>query len=368
MSSINLFKEFDKVSKEEWLAKILTDRKGGDVVEDLDWSFEGINTTPFYHSEDLTSENPHLGLNKSNNSWQIGERIVASKPVDSNRIILDALGQGASAINIDLTITQEEDIKRIFSEVQHEWISTHLNLRNIDNPLQGIKSFCSVVKSKGQNNSVIKGSIDISIDDSSYKGLLKDIFSLLPLFRVKISSLEIEDESSVEVLVSILTKTYSLFQLGQENRIGLDVLFSKLQYAITVRDNYYRNIVLLRSIRLLVSQLCSIYNVEDEPSIIIETWLKESDQSNDANYNLIKNTSQILGAVIGGGDIIYPMTYSESMQEETHNHRISRNINHVLQLESYMDRVVDPAAGSYFFESMTDRLCKKAWGEFQNRV
>ena len=41
------------------------------------------------------------------------------------------------------------------------------------------------------------------------------------------------------------------------------------------------------------------------------------------------------------------------------------NIQQLLQLESYMDRVIDPAAGSYYVEQLTDQLAERAWGKFQ---
>ena len=69
-----LFNDFDKVTKAQWLEKVTKDLKGK-PLESLNWSVEGIEFTPFYHGEDALNANP-ITDGRSDNSWEIGERIV----------------------------------------------------------------------------------------------------------------------------------------------------------------------------------------------------------------------------------------------------------------------------------------------------
>lgn len=366
MSTSNLFEEFRNICKAEWLNKVVKDQKGI-PIEPLGWDFEGINVSPFYHSEDLPDDTIIIKPQAPNNAWHIGEYFDTSDPIVVNKALTNALELGVSAIYVDIKKDTEVHLSKVFSGIQHEWISTHLDLRYTDNPLHVIESFCNVIKAKSQNSSKVMGSVRLNKDDETYWQILEEVFRSLPKFRVALNPQSDGKKGVKTELLSILISTYDFFQGGQEKDIDLNVLFDKMQYLIHIGDDYYKNIILLRSVRLLVNQLCNAYNVSNSGSTCIETWLKESDQSENSNYNLIKNTSQILSAVIGGSDYVYSTCYMDSCKKTVGDKRLQRNISHVLQLESYLDRVVDPAAGSYFFESMTDQFCNSVWQEFQNR-
>jgi methylmalonyl-CoA mutase len=77
-----------------------------------------------------------------------------------------------------------------------------------------------------------------------------------------------------------------------------------------------------------------------------------------------------MSAVIGGASRLY-IHPSDSFKDEngtSFSRRIALNINHLLQQESYLDRVIDPSAGSYYLETLTDTLAEKAWEKFQEKI
>ena len=73
-----------------------------------------------------------------------------------------------------------------------------------------------------------------------------------------------------------------------------------------------------------------------------------------------------MSAILGG---VHSLTIAPSdvknMGNAAFNHRIARNIQHLLQMESYFDRVADPAAGSYYVEQLTNQIAEAAWLYFQ---
>ena len=99
----------------------------------------------------------------------------------------------------------------------------------------------------------------------------------------------------------------------------------------------------------------------------IEAHLTTSTQTDNENYNKIKATAQAMAAVIGGAKrlYIYPSDEVKDGLGTPFAQRIALNIQHLMQLESYMDRVVDPAAGSYYIENLTNKLATAAWTKFQ---
>ena len=58
------------------------------------------------------------------------------------------------------------------------------------------------------------------------------------------------------------------------------------------------------------------------------------------------------------------MVPSDNDHENTFNTRIARNIQHILQQEAHINKVIDPAAGAHFIEQITTKLIEKAWQAF----
>jgi len=73
-----------------------------------------------------------------------------------------------------------------------------------------------------------------------------------------------------------------------------------------------------------------------------------------------------MSAIIGGSNRLFIHASDEFKDKNgtTFGKRIALNVQHLLQLESYLDRVVDPAAGSYYIEKMTEDLAEAVWKKF----
>ena len=82
---------------------------------------------------------------------------------------------------------------------------------------------------------------------------------------------------------------------------------------------------------------------------------------------MLRSTTEGMSAVIGGSDSIslqpFDVAYKES---DEFSRRISRNVQVILKEEAFMDRVVDPAAGSYYVENLTNSIAENAWKLFQS--
>ncbi|MEL7162176.1 MAG: methylmalonyl-CoA mutase family protein [Bacteroidota bacterium] len=84
-----------------------------------------------------------------------------------------------------------------------------------------------------------------------------------------------------------------------------------------------------------------------------------------ADTSKIDASAKAVAAVAGGADILL-VDPSDHQPGSTFSRRIARNVQHLLQQESYLNRVADPAAGSYFLENLTDTLARNIWTEFQS--
>lgn len=132
-------------------------------------------------------------------------------------------------------------------------------------------------------------------------------------------------------------------------------------------DHYFLNIAKIRALKLLWHQVLSAWNLKLALSPFIEAHLTQASQSQDADYNKIKATAQAMSAIIGGANRLFIHPSDAFMNENgtLFSQRIALNVQHLMQQESYLDRVIDPAAGSYFIENLTETLAQKAWASFQ---
>jgi len=87
----------------------------------------------------------------------------------------------------------------------------------------------------------------------------------------------------------------------------------------------------------------------------------------DPWVNMLRVTTQVFSASLGGADLITPVAFDEALGEASaHGRRVARNTGLILREESSLGRVTDPAGGSYYLESVTDELARAAWTRFQS--
>jgi methylmalonyl-CoA mutase len=85
----------------------------------------------------------------------------------------------------------------------------------------------------------------------------------------------------------------------------------------------------------------------------------------DPYVNLLRTTTSSMAAIIGGTDSLQVNPFDSAYRQPGElSERIARNTQIVLKEESYLDKVIDPSAGSYYIENLTDALIAKAWEIF----
>jgi methylmalonyl-CoA mutase len=86
----------------------------------------------------------------------------------------------------------------------------------------------------------------------------------------------------------------------------------------------------------------------------------------DPQVNLLRGTTEAMSSVLGGADLITVLPFDHPYgKSSAFSDRVARNVQIILRDEAYLDRVADPASGSYYIESLTDSLAEKAWDLFR---
>jgi len=124
--------------------------------------------------------------------------------------------------------------------------------------------------------------------------------------------------------------------------------------------DYLANIAFVRAVRLCANLIAS-----HQPKITrVNLGIIIDGDSADPNSAKIRSTAHAMAAMIGGADILM-IKASDGAGKTAFERRIARNIHNLLTEESHLNQVADPAAGSYYIETLTDHLAQKIWAEFQ---
>lgn len=393
-SSQNLFSEFPGISKKEWKDKTISDLKGADFDKKLVWrTLEGFDLQPYYTSEDL--ENLHYltkfqgsMLNIEDGSqgprfWVNREKIVVSDAVSANRAAIEGLNSGADGLIFDLTGKENVDIKKLLNNI----LPLHCSVSFIADrdAARLIKGYFTYESENHIETSQLFGSLNYDpIRNLTLKGamardgfnVLKDIIQITDVadrfFGLTVNGSQFQNAGSAlsqELAFSLSVAVEYIDRLGALG-IEPEKVIRNLEFSMSIGTDYFLEIAKLRALRVLFYKIAETYGLKDydpgDLSIhsISSRWTKTI---YDPYVNMLRNTTEAMSAIIGGCNAITISPYNENFEPVTaFSKRISRNVSNMLKEESYFDKVVDPAAGSYYIENITDQMIKKAWEIFQN--
>ncbi len=354
----DLLTEFEGSSSEEWKQKIIKDLKGK-PIESLSWPLdEEILMEPFYTLEDRKEVSiPSRPLERLD--WEIAEDIIVNRDLKkANKDLLDGLVGGVNAprlhINHDL---DENDLGVLFKEVETDFISLHLVLSEQVNPSMFIESFSAYLKERKKEWKDLRGSI---MGCEFQEG-------------VRMKSIAVDSHGfyrGIEQIPEELSKTIGLgvdlIMASADGRQATGI-FESIFFSVRIGKSYFPMIAKLRALRVLWQRIAKGFE-EETTTPEIEVVFSDDAYGENPNTNLIRATTMSMSAVLGGADrLVVTAPDFEGKQGYGFSRRITRNIQHLLKMESFFDKVHDPLAGSYYVEKLTEVFVEKAWADFLKR-
>lgn len=386
-----LFAEFPDLSTEAWEAKINADLKGADYHKKLVWnSEEGIPVKPYYRQEDLESLTylDHLEqLRESGaapNSWIICQDIYTNSDTQEiNQRIKSALKGGAQAIRIHLNKCPIQDI--IVLESMLEGVSlgeTEIIFEGCLCADSLYDMLCSYASSKGIEPAHLKGTlgadplgkmIRLGVPIASMENLAKLVKKVkgsspeLRIVDVNGALFQNAGANLVEELACTMAMASEYMSVLTEQDIDPKLAQDSLQFSLASGSNYFMEIAKLRAARIIWAKIGEAYGIKaSECKIRIHSTSSQWNMTlYDPHVNMLRGTTEAMSAITGGADVLSILPYDYPNGESSlFSDRIARNVQIILREEAYFDRVADPAAGSYYVESLTDVLAEKAWDLF----
>jgi methylmalonyl-CoA mutase len=334
---------FPPVSKKEWLDKIKKDLRGKSY-ESLIWEASpGIAIDPLYTSEDLNKklieQQKSIQGKRSQNKWLV--RQTLTNP--NRKEIKLALESGVDSIVVDATSVT----KKSFSD--HFIVKCYSS-----EEINRLRSFNPYFK--------------ITIDPIGAWIIGKTEDPRLELIKEKPQVLRVSGNVQHEAgataeqeLSGILAWLNEYLHYAKKNNLGKDFAV-EIEIQIAVGINFFTEIAKLRAVRLLISRLLEVYEIEI-PLIITGKTSQYRLGHKDQYTNLLRNTTMALSAVIAGVDVLEVRPHT--LHPDSFSLRLARNIQYLLKEEAFMDKVADMSGGSYLVEELTQKLATKAWEHFQ---
>lgn len=152
-------------------------------------------------------------------------------------------------------------------------------------------------------------------------------------------------------------------------RAGVDpaAAAATIGFRMSAGADQFVTIAALRAARRLWTRVLDACGVDEQPRHLIQAVTSRAMYSRrDPWVNMLRATTAALAAGVGGADAVTVLPFDDALGEpDGFSRRVARNTQLLLIEESHLALVVDPAAGSWFVESLTDRLAAAAWAAFQ---
>lgn len=363
----SLFNDFKKVTKSEWLEKATADLKGESPVEKYSWNLEpGLKVEPYYDESDINGiqispfKYNYLGESRfsseaGSKAWVNLQEIDVKSASEANKEAVDALNSGADGIHFHLT--KAIDPEELLSGIRPEYcyLSFGFGVDKYDHVAALSDYFLEHKKAFG---AALPEGISV------YSQL--ELFERLQDATPHCLSISSSDEPNyTDQISNQLNQIHEIVKSAISKSYSLTKCFKALHISTNIGTDYFGEIAKLRALRILVYRLAQHYQVEnfspEDVTIrgISSPWVNPS---YEPYGNMLKGSTAAMSAILGGCNevIIRP-----NNDEEAFSKRIARNVSNILKEEAHFDKSLDPVAGSYYLEKLTDSLMAKSWTKLQ---
>lgn len=394
-SKEKLFSDFPAVTTQEWMDKIMVDLKGADYEKKLVWKTnEGFKVKPFYRREDLeglkTTEGlpgqyPYIrGNKKDDNTWFVRQDIRVDNPAEANAKALDLLNKGIDSLGFHIKAKDlnADYIRTLLKDICCECVE--LNFKTCQrHTVELAKLLTEYFKEKGYDPEKLQGSLDFDpISRMMKKGKnvsglianakeLVEVMAPYPKFRcIAVNSLALNNAGAYiyqELGYALAWGNEYLSRLTEAG-VSADLAAKKIKFNFGISSNYFMEIAKFRAARMLWADIVNEYHPACQCACQMAVHAETSSFNLtlfDAHVNLLRTQTEAMSAAIAGVDSITVTPFDKAYETPNDfSERIARNQQLLLKEESHLNRIVDPAAGSYYIENLTVSIAKQAWDLF----
>jgi methylmalonyl-CoA mutase len=407
-----------KKSLGDWQA--LAEKELRASSETLIWKTpEGIDVKPLYIESDLETVE-HLGTLPglapftrgpratmyAGRPWTIRQYAGFSTAEASNAFYRKALAAGQQGVSVafdlathrgydsdhprvvgdvgkaGVAIDSVEDMKILFDGIPLDKVSVSMTMNGAVIPI--LASFIVAGEEQGVSRAALSGTIQNDIlkefmvrntyiypPEASMR-IVADIIQYtageMPKFNsISISGYHMQEAGAtlVQELAFTLADGREYVRAALAKGLDVDDFAGRLSFFFAIGMNFFMEAAKLRAARFLWTRIMQEFQPQKPQSLMLRTHCQTSGvslQEQDPYNNIIRTAFEAMSAVLGGTQSLHTNSFDEAIALPTEfSSRIARNTQLILQHETGVTKVVDPLAGSYYVESLTNELAEKAW-------
>ncbi|MFJ7368158.1 methylmalonyl-CoA mutase family protein [Lysinibacillus sp. NPDC098008] len=351
--------EFEKPAYTDWQDAAIKALKGKPFESLFTTTSEGITLQPLYTQESLITKlgdelDRQVATIRSLQSspvFQVAQQVHADTSEAFFTQLDDSLARGNEVITIDSRVHFEwtEEVLAKLAPYFSEY-SFKITVENAQDPLLAV--FHHIAADQQQ---AVRGFI-VSQDTISLPA-----FPNVRSVNADTTIYHYQGANAVQELAYALALAAKL--AGQEESFEA---FSK-QFFVTfaIDTQFFTEIAKLRAFKVLWKAFLAAYGVTENLKVptVAETSLRSFSKL-DVYVNLLRSSNEALSGLIGGADVFTVHPHDVLTKPTEQSIRIARNVSLILKEETNVLKVIDPAGGSYFIESLTADFVKEAWALF----
>lgn len=396
-SKEKLFSDFSPVTTEQWMEKVTADLKGADFEKKLVWKTnEGFKVKPFYRKEDLEGlkttdalpgEFPYLrGNKKDNNEWLVRQEIRVDDVKEANAKALDILNKGIDSLSFHV---KAKELNAAYLEMLLEGICAECVELNFSTCQGHVVDLANLLveyfQKKGYDLNKLHGSINFDylnkmLAKGKEKGSLVDTAkaliaatAALPEYRViNVNALTLNNAGAYIYQELGYALAWGNEYMNQLTEAGIPAatVAKKIKFNFGISSNYFLEIAKFRAGRMLWADIVNSYLAEGDCKCAAQMKIHaETSSFNltvfDSYVNLLRTQTEAMSAALAGVDSMTVVPFDKAYETPNDfSERLARNQQLLLKEESHFDKVIDPAAGSYYIENLTVSIAKQAWDLF----
>jgi methylmalonyl-CoA mutase len=398
---------------------LATKELSGKPLESLDWNTpEGIPVKPLYTAEDLDGLehiNTIPGLAPfvrgpratmyTGRPWTIRQYAGFSTAKESNAFYRRCLAAGQKGLSVafdlathrgydsdhprvagdigkaGVAVDSIEDMKMLFDQIPLDQMTVSMTMNGAVLPI--LAGYIVAAEEQGIRQDKLAGTIQNDIlkeyltrntyiypPEPSMR-IVSDIIGYcsthMPRYNtISISGYHMMEAGADSVLQAAFTLADGVEYVRAALAAGLDIdtFAPRLSFFFGIGMNFFMEIAMLRAARFLWHKLINQFNPKDPRSTMLRTHCQTSGwtlTAQDPYNNIIRTTLECLAAALGGTQSLHTNSFDEAVGLPTDfSARIARNTQLVVQEESQICHVVDPLAGAYYLEYLTDGIIRQA--------
>ena len=388
-----LFDMFSPVSTEEWKAKITADLKGADFDRKLVWrTNEGFNVQPFYRREDLAGlpaldtmpgEFPYLRGTRDNNDWLIRQAVAGETPEEINRHALHVLGLGVESLGIRLgRDMQAADLAVILKGVDLAKVEVNIDCcpgRAVEVAAELVKLIEAAGAAETFRGSVgfnpfkrlLRHGLEFPKDAAAEgKALFETVKGVKGLRCFAVDSYMFNNAGAYITQELGYALAWGVEWMDMMTEAGLTPaeVACRIKFNMGISSNYFMELAKFRAGRMLWAEIVKAYEPECDCACKMHVHAVTSEFNQtlyDSHVNLLRSMTETMSAALAGVDSLETLPFDRCYKcPDEFSERIARNQQILLREESHLDKVVDPAGGSYYIENLTASIAAQAWKVF----